>query len=506
MNAEKLNETYVKKKDVFYQYINSIKSRAIVDVHTIINATLIKNPYLSEFPKKFFLEDFKKKIIIYQFIKSALIFYIRQTYFLVSYFIAFLLFKIYYKKDKVTIKNHIAIDVFFVIDNIIEDNKFNENYFRGLYDVLEKYNQEYVYLPRLYGISKNPFKLIKFFKIINEDSRDFIFEFELLSCKDYFLIIYIILTYPFKTLRLLQTEKSNEDTLFNNELIKDIGSVSFDAISRYLFGKNIAHLGCINRIYSWNEFQVLERSFNYGIRSENKDILLIGCQFYLNYETYFSSYLDYVDIMQNTFYNAVLVNGKYYLKDESEILYKNGVSLRYKDIFSKKIIMAGKKIVLLGSYLEHDTIYMLQSAGGFDEVLFKNHPAVKINNIKSEINTNVKLTDDNIYKLFEDASIVVCTGFSGVSLEAVAFGTSVIIIASQDNITTNPLVDYGKGKIWDIAFSKDDVKKLYNNLIEYRKNNIEEIQKIAVWYKDNFFIEPTEDNIIQAFELDIDKD
>ena len=62
-------------------------------------------------------------------------------------------------------------------------------------------------------------------------------------------------------------------------------------------------------------------------------------------------------------------------------------------------------------------------------------------------------------------------------------------------------MDYGKGKIWDIAFSKDDVNKLYNNLMKYRRNNLEEIQEIASWYKDNFFIEPTEENIIKVFEL-----
>jgi len=34
------------------------------------------------------------------------------------------------------------------------------------------------------------------------------------------------------------------------------------------------------------------------------------------------------------------------------------------------------------------------------------------------------------------------------------------------------------------------------------KDFIEEINKIASWYRDNFFIEPTEGNIVKAFGLE----
>jgi len=111
------------------------------------------------------------------------------------------------------------------------------------------------------------------------------------------------------------------------------------------------------------------------------------------------------------------------------------------------------------------------------------------------------VVENNIYELFKDTTIVISTA-SGTAVEAVACGISVIIIASQDNLTSNPLVEKGKGKIWDIAFSKDDVEKLYNKLLKYRKDNIEEIKEIALWYRDNFFVEPTEENIVKAFELE----
>ena len=365
---------------------------------------------------------------------------------------------------------------------------------------MDKYNKSYVYIPRLYGVNKNPFKLIKFFKIINQDDRRFLFEFELISLKDFIHILYMTAIYPFKTLRLIQKEKKNEDILFNNELIKDIGNLSFDAFSRYIFGENIARLSNINKIYSWSEFQVIERSFNYGIKTLNSKIKLYGCQFYLNYETYFNSYVDEIDFKQRTSYDEVLVNGLYYLQEKDFVKYKNGVSLRYKNIFEFDDIIEYKNILLLGSYIESDTKYMLKIVSSFNRILFKNHPAVSINKF-GNLNSNIVVVNDNIYKLFENTSIVIGTA-SGTSLEAVACGVSVIIIASQDNLTANPLLKYGQAKIWDIAFTKDDVKRLYNNLIKYRQNNIDEIKSIASWYKDNLFIEPTEENIVNAFELD----
>lgn len=502
MNVEKLQNTFFNKKDLFHSYIKNIKENMVVDIFSIINTTLICNPYNTSFPKKFFLQKFRKQNKIFLFIKSSFKFYIKQFYFLSSYLIAFILFKIYYKKKIIESKNYIFIDVFFLVDRISKDNKFNETYFNGLYNVLNKYGQDYVFLPRLYGINKNPFKMINFFKIINKDKRNFLFEFELLSLSDFISILYMILVYPFKTLRLLQKNGINEDKIFNNELVNDIKTLDFNAFSRYVYGQNIAKVGTkTNRIYSWSEFQVIERSFNYAIR-KNSDIKIYACQFFINNEIYFNSYIEDIDYINKTSSHEVLVNGKHFLKDTSELNYLIGISLRYKNIFSYQQALNGSNIVLLGSYIEDDTKYMLNCVKEFDKISFKNHPTVDINNIKDEIGTNIELVEDNMYDLFKNASVVIGTAFSGTSVEAVACGVSVIIIASQNNLTGNPLIEHGKGKIWDIAFSKDEVNKLYHKLTEYRKNNIEEIQSIASWYKSNFFVEPTEKNIIKAFELD----
>jgi hypothetical protein len=117
---------------------------------------------------------------------------------------------------------------------------------------------------------------------------------------------------------------------------------------------------------------------------------------------------------------------------------------------------------------------------------------------------NISVTSQNIYKLFENTKIVIGTSSSGSNLEAVSCGLSVIIVASQNNYTENPLVKKGQGKIWDIVFNPNEMYDIYKKLIDYRSQNQAEIKEIAGWYKDNFFVEPTEKNIVKVFDLDKD--
>ncbi|MFA6136948.1 MAG: hypothetical protein WC667_02560 [Sulfurimonas sp.] len=496
MNPKELYKAYQEKKQKFHDYIDNVKKNHPWDIYTIINPTLIKNPYTSNFPKNYFVNSsaFSNRVI--NFTKNSLKFYIKNMYLLLSYFLAFVLYKIYFKKQR---KNEpkIIIDTFGLVDKTNTENVFNENYLTGIYEIFERFETQYAILPRLYGVGKNPLKLVEFFNIINQDSRDFIFEYEFLELKDFALLSFLTVSYPFKTLRLLQKERTTDDKIFNNSLVEDIKYFSFDSLTRYILGKNLAKIESIEKIYSWSEFQVIERGFNFAVRKNNDSIKLIACQFYLNYETYFNTYVDDLDYEMLSAPHEVLVNGKYYLLDREKVEYNTGVSLRYKNIFDFKGIKEEKNILLLGSYIEKDTKHMLESAKEFENVIFKNHPAVDIKKFEGLLK-NVTVSNENIYKLFEHANVVMGTA-SGTSAEAVACGVSVIIIASADNLTANPLVEHGQGKIWDIAFESSDVINIYKKLMEFRMNNKDEIQEISSWYRDNFFIPLTDDNLVKTF-------
>jgi hypothetical protein len=243
-NAYQLYKSYQAKKDFFREYIHNLKEKSPWDIYTIINATLIRNPFTSTFPKRFFSNDIVKKCKIKLFIKSTAIFYFRNMYLVLTYVIAVLLYKLYYKKQR---RNEFKtiVDVFGLVDKINKENVFNETYFHGIYDIFNRLGEKYCILIRPYEVGKNPFKLIKFFKIINNDSRDFVFEYELLTFQNLVTLFGLIVMYPFKTLRLLQKEKCDTDRIFNISLIDDIKDFSIEPFTRYLLGKNLASIPSI---------------------------------------------------------------------------------------------------------------------------------------------------------------------------------------------------------------------------------------------------------------------
>ena len=133
-------------------------------------------------------------------------------------------------------------------------------------------------------------------------------------------------------------------------------------------------------------------------------------------------------------------------------------------------------------------------------MLFSSQEATNEQQFNFYNKSNWDVIYDNLYDLFKKTNIVITTT-SGTALESVACGISVIMIASSETFVINPLVDYGKGKIWDIVYNEEGFMEKVNSLLVYSKDNPEEIDSISNWYRDNFFIEPTEINISKAFEL-----
>ena len=326
MTPRELNQNYQKKKDIFHKYIDTVKKNAKWNLFTIINSTLIKNPYSSSFSKNYFSNLLKNKNKKFLFIKNTIKFYHKNIYLLFCYFLSFIIYKFYFKKKR-TNSLQTIIDVFGLIQKTNQNRKFSENYLSGIYEVFEKFNIKYAILLRPYGVEKNPFKLKKFFQIISKDKKDFVFDYEFLRLFDFMKLLSMLLKYPFQVLQLKQQEKNEIDKIFNTSLIEDINYFSFDSLTRYILGKNLSKITSIKKIYSWSEFQVIERSFNYAIRSNCNHIELIGLQFYLHYETYFNAHANDIDYDMLSSPHKIFVNGKYYIKEKEKMKYCLGVSL-----------------------------------------------------------------------------------------------------------------------------------------------------------------------------------
>ena len=486
-------------------YLDRIKKYAYKDIAHIENQVLNKNPYTSKFilnslagkqpikPSKFFL---CKQIFIY-YAKNFAIFFL--------YLVCYILFNLFGRKNKINYRKDVyLIDIYFIVDKIIKDGSFNDSYFIGLYKALRNNNKEYVFLPRLYGIDKNPLKFFKLLKILNQDKKNlYLFEYELLNLLDIFRILVFILKYPIKQFELLQKKNSSLDKNFNFELFNCLPNTTFQAYARYLVGKKLSKIFSGNVIIiSWQEFQNIEKAFNRAIRESNKKIMIYGCEFVIKMEGYLSLHITDMDVDLLVTPHKTLMNGKYNYSDSTMHNFQYGVSLRYKNIFNYSYSNNGDEspLVLLG-YDIKESQNLLQTFRHIESLKIKLHPTTNEHQFNFYNKSNWDVTYDNLYNLFKKTNIVFVPTMSGTALESVACGISVIIIASNDILVVNPLVDYGKGKIWDIVYIEEEFMEKVNILLEYRKNNPEEINLISNWYRDNFFIEPTEINISKAFEL-----
>ena len=502
MNSKE--ERNLLKSQELCDYINCIKQRKKNDIYSIINTTLIADPYSTNFPKDFFFERVRRQNKLATFFINTVEFYARSFIHFLNYIQTFIYYKFLYRKKYQVMQQDFILDVYVSIDRTNKEGVFNEFFFSSLYSILRKRQVNYVFIPRLHDFSANPFKLHyqlrNFFKIINKDSNHFLFEFELLSVKDFLYLLWLVICYPFKTLRLIIKEEQKQDISFNTHLLKDISKQGVNSFSRYILGKNIANIANINKIYSWSEFQSIERSFNYSIR-KNGNIEVYACQFWVSYPVYFSSvHIQDIDETNNFAPSKVLVNGCHYLLKRKKVDYQLGVSLRYQKLFKYQKQNTESNIVVLGSHLIDETRGILRLVNNFDKVLFKSHPNVNINDFQSVMGKNIKVVNENIYDLFPKATLII-GGATGALVEAVACGVSVIVVAEESELTINPLTIMGKSKIWDIAFSKGEMKQKSKQLIEFRNKNMNEINDIAIWYKNNLFIEPSEENIVKTFEL-----
>jgi hypothetical protein len=504
---ENLSETIIEYSD----YLDKVNKKAYHNVYLISNNVLSRNPFSNIFFKKLFWRSNPRKFSFFSVIKNLIIYYFRNIVLFIIWMLQksiFLFSGLRYRKN--AIKNELYIvDTFFLGENIIRENIYKDTYFNGIYDLLENNNKDFIFLPSFVNLSY--FKIWKFatlFKILKKSKYNFITEYELLTLKDIFFLIKFIIVYPFSLLRLAKYAKSNTttDKLFVESLHEDLKKTVFHNYIRYLVGKNLVKIHTKIKLISWCEYQVLCKNLYKGVHDSKANAHIYGCQFFLKYSVYKSLYIPDHEAYFGLTPDTILVNGKYYLPHNSALKYRTGVSLRYEKIFrlrEQNRIFKFKNLVLL-SYFERDSVDILDvlkktKIAGKD-LIVKLHPIQKLENMSKYLSKNWEIFCGDIYDVLPYSEIVITTG-SGTAAEAVALGVSVIIIANQHSFTTNPLLDLGKGEIWDMAFDEHDFDEVYSQLLDYRKNNREEINDIATKYTELLFREPTEERIAEMFDF-----
>jgi hypothetical protein len=401
----------------------------------------------------------------------------------------------------------VFIDTYFLINQILKNNNFSDNYFPGLSGALQKKKKQFVYTPKFFG-PDNPFKFYKALKILKNAGVPVMTEFQGFKWVDFIKLIVFILFYPICILKTAFSikEDSFEAVTVKNALCESLRSNGVIGYSRYLFGCRLAYqfpgpLKCI----SWYENQAMDKCFYKGLRTINRKVFIYGAQLLIKPSGLLNLIPDGKEEHFGVLPDVILTNGAYFIPDNTSLNYRVGPSLRYQNVFKKQVSFNsnGDILILLPYFLrEIDRILRIASTIELPDnrkFMIKFHPTTNTA-LFNHYGKYFKFTEKNLYELFCETSLVIGAE-TGSLVEAVTQGIPAIHLEKTGEFSYNPLPEIGKGIVWDIAKDKNDVERLIHVLTDNVKNDEDSVLKFAMEYRQKLFNKADEESIIDAFDL-----
>jgi hypothetical protein len=290
------------------------------------------------------------------------------------------------------------------------------------------------------------------------------------------------------------------------ELEATLPQVTFPSHLRYLVGRRLGErVSGTLHVVSWFENQVVEKNLFRGIRETTRSSMILGCQPFVLAPPFINAGVADAEVPRGVTPDVVLVGGSACVRHSPVVPHRIGPSFRYGWLWSAPMDWTrtqGTAVFL--SYRDDLTRDILAVAGGAghlrtEAVVVKPHPAWVAKRLP-DLPPAWRYSDQPTPDLLRSAATMITTG-SGTAVEAVASGCSVVLIASQSTVTFNPMIDDGRGEVWALVFDSDELEAALERLREYRKRHPSRVRALAEVYRDAFFVEPTEQRIIEAFEL-----
>ena len=496
---------------VYSDYLDNLNHLAYCDVNLLSNITLSKNPYTGSQFLQNIIQNNEVKISRLILLKSSVLFILKNIYYFIFWLFYYLYTKIFIsKKLNFNEQNIILIETFFNHTQINKNHMLIDNYFQELHEFLNKSQLNYIVIPKIFGVDKNPIKMLRILKYLSRLENSNITEFDIFSIKDLFRILKFIINYPFIINKFTSSMnlESKIDKLFVHDFIATLQKTVFISHAKYLFGEKLKFLFYKKnvKLISWCEYQTNDKNFYKGIKSGNTHIY--GCQFFIKYPTLVSSYIPDIDKKHGIAPDTILVNGSYYIPNEPNYKYKVGPAFRYRHVVNfnrDEISNTSSSIFVMLPYVQEDAfeiIRIMRKSKFFmnSTIDFKIHPDFVSDRRKYDKRMVEQWRLTNRINNINSYGILISSG-SGTLIEYAAMGISVLIIASKLGFTTNPMPRYGKKIIWDIAYNEKDLELNHNKLINQRKNNFGEVMNISKNYLNSYFSEIHSEKIIENFDL-----
>jgi hypothetical protein len=506
-----LRECYERLHDDLRQldeFVQNITKNAYRNVYLISNPVLSRSPFNSKLFHNFNFRIAARLPSNYELIWKLIKYYLKSLIYLANHVATWMVVRIFFRYTFKCVDNPVIIDNFLLVEPTLTNQSYEEKYFPGLQEVLLRHAKDVYIFPSIYGGVSLFSNCLQLFRIIRNSPVSIITEYDLLKAADFLSLARFICFYPFAVIRLSQQIDNScyLGKLLSSELLETLDQVTAYSYIRYLTGKRLRYLFKSEiTVISWFENQTQQKNFFRSLRDTSQNSSIYACRAYIDYPAYLNSFVAEAEVLCGVTPDKVLVNGTAYMKRSDNLEYRLGVSFRYKYLFNPTAGLVDHKtqsLLFLSYFYERNKEFLnLCSASVLTHqtVKVRTHPA---DTRSSDLILPAKWAFDVSDKcsVFNNVAIII-TSESGIAVEAAALGVSVIVVANQSSFTCNPMFDYGRGVIWDIVFDSVELDSVYKLLMEQRLTNIEEITKIAEWYKSSCFVEPSEDNISRAFDL-----
>ncbi|MBI5714408.1 MAG: hypothetical protein HZC38_13450 [Chloroflexi bacterium] len=511
-SVDDLKRCYVRLPQVVKQadeYLQGVTREAYRNCRLISNEVLSRNPHTNKFLHRLLFEEYSSPLHLQNLIFSVVRYYVGATSAYLLYLLAYIAYRFFVPSrdvGNILDENQYVIDTFVPIADLLKIGRYEEIFFQGLLKTFQNHRVPHVVLPKFLG-RLTPFSVIKIHKILHDAETPVVTEFDLLKFSDMCRLLIFVLLYPFDVLSIVWRRSwyGEIDKIFVAEMIEGIGCTSIQGFRRYFLGRRLGKFKNIGRVISWSENQTIDKSLFRGLREVKPSIPITSCQFFIAYLPYLCMHVTDSDKQHGMAPDCILVNGPAYLNSVSSVPKRLGVSLRNRDIFCRPIQCDEKnKCIIFLTYfvqLNFEIVDLCRRAPSVNQqaVAVRAHPVSPTKRLPRLADTWFYTNQDR-FTLLDEAAILI-TSESSTAVEAASLGTSVIIVASQSTFTCNPMLDVGLGEIWEIAFNPEELEKSYHHLLNYRSRNSSRIMELASIYRQQCFVEPTSQNIVDVFRL-----
>lgn len=494
-------------------YIQRVTSIAYSNINLLSNQVLSRNPYTNNLFRDLLFETKPLQPSLFRLLKRLLSYYTRSLLSFMSYAVTYSILRLFNPRQAdchlESLQDLYLVDTYVLTDSLLRSRNYDEeHYFVGLTEALRKYGKKSVIIPKFSPYLRTPWRALKAIRLLAASDFKIVTEFQLLRYSDLLRILYFILRYPIDVLSLSATISPNSliDELFISQLQETISQVTFYGFVRYLVGRRLgAPAGRNLKLISWFENQVLDKNLYRGLKSAAPNSVIYGCQCFIAYPTYINAYVAEAESKHLVTPDRVLVNGPAYLKPAAPIEHRLGVSFRYRTVFTAVVDWTVKKrcVIFLTNLtnLNHEIITVCAKSALLQQqtIVVATHPTSS-DRALPQLPSGWHYEREDKASLLETAAILIASE-SSAAVEAVALGTSVIMVASQSTFTSNPLLEIGRGEIWDLAIDSDDLGIIYEKLIQYRSDNPARVRELAEFYRGACFVEPTEENILKSLDI-----